>query len=192
MEATIHTLEQLAMVYGKPLELIINSNQKPLVFVVKSADFCAYGYDCPEQAIKNFEYKVALLNAIESDIRQVEQHKKATEDFKNLGLEYILNLYECYCDKGGNFIVDHDRKIDPIKFFDEALNMLNDMAQTVKAAKSIDDMDFLPVALGVRNDLDRGCACTIWDGYSDKVFASLINTIQEIQEFDCCDFDTIV
>ena len=66
------------------------------------------------------------------------------------------------------------------------------MAQTVKSAKSMEDMDFLPAALGEGNDFDRGYSCTIWDGYSDKLFPNLVTTVQYIQDSRDDDFDTIV
>jgi hypothetical protein len=192
---TTYTLEETAKLCGKQLELVISSDQKEYDddnFIVRSPDFSAYGCQCPEQAIKNFEYKVVLLNAIQKDIENANQNKKATEDFKKLGLGYLLNLYECYNSNGGTFYVDHDRELDPIKFFDEAIDLLSDMAQTVRAAKSMEDMDFLPAALGNGNDFDRGYSCTIWDGYSEKVFPNLLKTVQDIQDSQDNDFDTII
>ncbi len=196
---TIPTLDEVSNLCGKQLELVISSDQKEHDndnFIVRSPDFSAYGYQCPEQAIKNFEYKVVLLNAIQKDVENATQNKKATEDFEKLGLGYLLNLYECYTDNSGDDVIDYDSKINPIKFFDEAIDLLNDMAQTVRAAKSMEDMDFLPAALGEGNDFDRGYSCTIWDGYSDKLFPNLISAVANIQEnqaLSCFfDFDTIV
>jgi hypothetical protein len=195
MNTTIPALDELSKLCGEKLELVVSSDQNEFDynnFIVKSPEFSAYGCQCPEQAIKNFEYKVVLLKSIQKDIENATQNKKATEDFKKLGLGYLLNLYECYNSNSGTFYVDHDRELDPIKFFDEAIDLLNDMAQTVKSAKSMEDMDFLPAALGEGNDFDRGYSCTIWDGYSDKLFPNLVTTVQYIQDSRDDDFDTIV
>jgi hypothetical protein len=197
---TIPTLDEVSNLCGEKLELVVSSNQKEWDydnFIVRSPHFCAYGSDCPEQAIKNFEYKVVLLSAIEKDIEHIKQSKKNTEDFISNGLGYLIKIYECYNSNTGTFYVDQDREeLDPIQFFDEAFDWLNSIAQTVKTAKSMDDMDFLSFIVG-EHDLDRGYSCTIWDGYSDKLFPNLISAVANIQEnqvlLSCFfDFDTIV
>lgn len=194
MNTTKFSLDDLAKFYGKPLELCISSNQKQFDyenFVVKSEEFYGHGDECPEQAIKNFEYKVLIIRAIEKDIEHVSQSKRTTVDFLNKGLNYLVNLYECYYDRSGNFHVDYDRNINPIEFFDEALDELHDIKQTVKKAKSIDDTSaFLSYIMG-EHDIERGISCTIWDGYSDKLFPNLTRLVSDLQN-DSNDFDTII
>lgn len=193
MNNTIPDLCEVSKLYGGPLELAINSEQKQWDydnFIVKSKDFYGYGYQCLEQAIKNFEYKVRLLKAIEQDIEHVNKSKQITENFVKQGLGYLLKIYECYFDRKGHFQVDHDREINPIKFFDEAISELQDIEQTVKKAKSMGDMNFLSYITG-EHDIDRGISCTIWDGYSDELFPNLKSVVNELQD-EHNDFDTIV
>jgi len=199
MNNTIPTLDEVSKLYGEQLELVISSNQKQWDydnFIVRSIGaasppISAYGYECPEQAIKNFEYKVRLLKAIEQDIEHVNKSKQITENFVKQGLGYLLKIYECYFDRKGRFHVDHDREINPVKFFDEAISELQDIEQTVKKAKSMDDTSaFLSYIMG-EHDMDRGISCTIWDGYSDELFPNLKSVVNEIQD-EHKDFDAII
>lgn len=190
------SIANVAKTYKKKIELVVEPDQKqwdPNNFVVKSDDFSAYGSECPEQALENFEQKMILLSAIEKDIGLAREKKKATEDFIATVGSDLIKIYDSYQDRDGDLHVDTHRELDPIEFFDTAISLLEEMAQKVKNAKSMVDMN-MPILNHdpYNHGYDRGYECTIFDVYSEMIFSNLIRAVENISDDNDHEFDTIV